>query len=382
MAAIEALRTNKPNLARKVQASQVSISEIQSPYVLMNKTLINQHLKIIKGALRIYKETGAVPIGQSNLPFDSADLCVDIHNNSLVLGNLGLNVPNNPMLWVGGRAIEIATLEFFKLLHKIHSNTLVDPTTKDQVDQSPGIAQFNEGFAEAVAAFDREGMDYRILGSFGLAASINRAGGDFYLTPRRANGVRRDADFVLLNGDPRRAKQLVTSLNTRQKAAPYYPEISLNIAKPFEVGENVTDHRARYLPFVVTSVAKDGRDNIHLTFNESSVPLPGEYMEPSYAEYAGTRFPTLQSEVLAGFYLTRMAIYKSKDVEKVTQMLRLSTKPIPPEFINFAQELRVKYPDLYRNGLMREMLYHFSGGTIRTGSIASAKALLGIKTNH
>ena len=260
-------------------------------------------------------------------------------------------------------------------MHDLLRDKVFDtPTSKDKVDCAKGTEEFKLGFAEAVNLFNASGLDYRVVGSFATAATINNVGGEFYLSPYRKDRTIRDIDILVLDKDREKAQRLVDEFNSRRGQNPYYPRIELSLPRTFEEDEGYLESNPVALPVIIARSAIDEEGNFYQVYSGESVQIPSTYLEPVDQDYEGVKFPTLESGVLAGLYLTRMGVFKSKDINKVTIMLRLTNSQIPKEFIDFSKKLRTTWPNLYRNFLLRELMYHFSGELIRKGLFSDLRA--------
>lgn len=48
----------------------------------------------------------------------------------------------------------------------------------------------------------------------------------------------------------------------------------------------------------------------------------------------------------------------------------------PEEFLEFAQQVRLAYPDIYRNSLLREAILYFTGGYLLAGRFSELRGSL------
>ncbi|MBI2338601.1 hypothetical protein HYU95_05475 [Candidatus Daviesbacteria bacterium] len=373
------------------------MSEVSGAYLFANKQLMEQYIDITKGNLRRFVATGIIadPIGhiKSNrfsslferyglFFFNISNFMVDFQRNSLVVVDCESDdlkrLPPHRKVQLFSRAfgmvVNIAILEAFRGVNSIRDKIFSDPSSKTEVDNISGTEQLNQGFAEAVNLFNASGLDYRIVGSFSTAATINSAGGDYHLTPYRSDRTIRDIDILVLDQDQDYAKRLADEFNAKREQNPFYPRIELSLPKVFEEDKGYPESRPAVLPLIVTRLAMDRLGNFYLVYSGKHTQIPTAYLDPICQAYEGVKFPTLEPGVLAGLYITRMGVFKFKDVEKITTLLALTKAQISVEFLDFAKILRTNWPGLYKNSLIRELMYYFSGGLIRKGLLSSLKS--------
>lgn len=373
------------------------MSEVGGAYLFVNRQLMEQYIEVTKRNLRRFIHTGIIadPIGhiKSNrwlslferyglFFFNTSNFVVDFERNNLVVvdcesDDIRKQPPHRKVQLFSrafGMAVNIVTLEAFKGINSLRDRVFVTPSTKTEVDRIKGTEDLKQGFTEAVDLFNASGLNYRVVGSFATAATINNAGGEYYLSPYRKDRTIRDIDILILDQDKERAQKLADEYNARREQNPYFPKIELSIHRVFEDDKGYPENRPIILPIFVTRSAMDKDGNFYQIFSGESSQIPGRYLASVCQNYEGIEFPTLEPGVLAGLYLTRMGVFKSKDVDKVTTMLGLTNAQIPSEFIDFSKKLRTNWPNLYRNFLLRELMYHFSGGLIRKGLFSSLRS--------
>ncbi|MBI5452792.1 hypothetical protein HY945_04995 [Candidatus Gottesmanbacteria bacterium] len=372
-------------------------SEISGFYLLIDKQLAKQFSDITRKNLRRFLTSGIIadPIGHIKTSklrsiieryalffFDISNMVVDFEKNSLVVvdteaDDINKQPPHRKVQLLAraiGMGVDIGILELFKTLNTVRERVFPVPIQKKDVDAIQGVDELKKGFSEAVDVLNTSGLNYRIVGSFATAATINNAGGDFYLTPYRSDRTIRDIDMLVLDQNVDKARKLAEEYNVKRELNPFYPKIILSIPKIFEDDQGYPENKPTVLPIIVTRSAIDKSGNFHLVYSGEHKEIPVSYLDPVNQTYEGIEFPTLSPGVLAGLYLTRMGAFKSKDVEKVANLLDLTKAQIPVEFLDFAKTVRGKWPILYRKFLIRELLYHFSGGLIRKGMISSIKS--------
>lgn len=366
------------------------VSEIGGQYLFLNRQLMEQYIDVTKKNLRRFVTTGIIadPIGniKSNrwvslferyglFFFDTSNFVIDFEKNSLVVvdcesDDIRRQPPHRKVQLLSravGMGVNIAILEAFKGIHLLRDKVFETPTSKDRVDCVKGSEELKRGFAEAVDLFNTSGLNYRVVGSFATAATINNAGGEFYLSPYRKDRTIRDIDILVLDQDREKAQSLVDEFNSRREQNHYFPKIELSLPRALKEDAGDPESKPVILPVIITRSAVDGEGNFYQIYSGEKVQIPSEYLKPVSQAYEGVEFPTLEPGVLAGLYLTRMGVFKSKDINKVTTMLGLTSSQIPEEFIDFSKKLRTTWPNLYKNFLLRELMYHFSGGLIRRG---------------
>ncbi len=375
-------------IAREVTGA--TLSEVSSLYLFLNRRIIEQYIHWSKTNLKRFLHERVItdPIGHTNsntlkalfekyglFLFESSNLMIDFQHNNLVMidgeSDDFRNLPPHRKVQLLSRAVNmgvsIGILELFQGIHKVHDRLFPSSIDKEQTDNTPGVDQLKEGFAETIRILDDSRLNYRIVGSFAAAATINAAGGNYYLTPFRRDRTIRDIDVLVLDGDPDRVEKVKSEINSRKKQNHFYPEISFVIPRVFERSQSYVESRASILPLLITRIAMDCSGNFYLVYEEKYTQLPMDYLNPIYKTYEGVVFPTLEAGVLAGLYLTRMGVFKSKDIEKVATLLDLTKAQIPVEFLDFSRVLRTNWPTLYRNFLIRDIIHYFSGGLLSRG---------------
>ena len=375
------------------------LSEISGMYLFVNKKLMNQYVDIMGRNLKRFFSSGIIadPIGHIKTSklrtiferyglflFDTSNLMIDFERNSLIVvdceaDDIAKQPPHRKLQLLSralGMGVNIALIDLFLGLNYIRDKAFSLPSSKHEVDKIPEIEQFREGFSNAIGKLNASRLDYRVVGSFATAANINSVGGNYYLAPYRRDRTIRDVDVFIVDRDLEKAKKIAEEFNQQRQEKPYYPQINLSLPQLLEENKGYSEDKPVILPVVVTKTAFDKSGNFYLVYNHANVQLPLDYLEPVYQSYEGADFPTLKLGVLAGFYLTRMGVFKSKDIEKVALLLGLTNAQIPSEFLDFSKTLRREWPILYRNFLVRELMYHFSGGLIRKGIISSIKSTL------
>lgn len=375
------------------------MSEVSAAYLFVNNQLMEQYIDVTKRNLRNFISSGIIadPIGHIRSSrikslferyglffFNTSNFMIDFQGNNLVVvdcesDDIKKQPPHRKVQLLSrafGMSVNIAILEAFRGFNFIRDKVFPDRSLKTEVESTPGIDQFKQGFAETVSLFKKSGLNIRIVGSFATSATINNAGGEHYLTPNKKDRTSRDIDVLVLDPNIDRAKELADTFNARRKQNPYFPKIELTLPRVFRENEGFQESRPVILPVVVTRTAFDEAGGFHLAYEGKHIQLPNDYLNPVEQTYEGIRFPTLAPGVLAGLYLTRMGVFKSKDTDKVTDLLILTGAKIPTEFIDFSKVIRTGWPDLYKNFLTREFLYHFSGGFIRKGLFTELKSKL------
>ncbi len=375
-------------IAREVPGA--TLSEISAMYLLLNRRIIGQYLDWSKTNLIRFLYTGIItdPIGHTNsnvykslfekyglFLFDASNLMINFQNNNLVMVDSESDDIRIPPLHrkvqlvsrAVGMGISIGVLEILKGLHKVHDRFFPDSTEKEYVEKTPGVEELKKGFADTISLLNASGLNYRIVGSFATAATINAAGGNYYLTPFRRDRTIRDIDVIVLDDDQFKIEQVSKEINSRRKNNPFYPSVAMSIPRIFDGKNGYSERKATILPVLITKPAIDKAGNFYLVYEDKYTQIPKDQLNPVNQTYEGVVFPTLRAGVLAGLYLTRMGVFKSKNIEKVTTLLELTKDQIPVEFLDFSKILRTNWPILYRNFLIRELIYYFSGGLISRG---------------
>lgn len=375
-------------IAREVPGA--TLSEVSAMYLLLNKRVIGQYLDWSKTNLIRFLYTGIItdPIGHTNsnvykslfekyglFLFDASNLMINFQNNDLVMVDSESDDIRIPPLHrkvqlvsrAVGMGISIGVLEILKGLHKVHDRFFPDSTEKEYADKTPGAEELKKGFADTISLLDASGLNYRIVGSFATAATINALGGNYYLTPFRRDRTIRDIDVIVLDDDQLKIEQVSKEINSRRKQNPFYPSVAIFKPRIFDGKNGYSERKATILPVLITKPAIDHAGNFYLVYEDKYTQIPKDHLHPVNQTYEGVVFPTLRAGVLAGLYLTRMGVYKSKNIEKVATLLELTKDQIPVEFLDFSKVLRTNWPILYRNFLIRELIYFFSGGLISRG---------------
>lgn len=390
-----------PGLNREVSSLKISpevngdtLSNL-SEWVLGNRELLRQYLDFSGRNLRLFFERGMVidTVGHIKrhfltflfelagfLPFNSSNLMVDYTKNKLIL------VDHEPirfetcnlnwkMIWlakIAGSGAMTAALGTILAAHRLRDKLFSLPTDREGISsQYPEVTSFNSGLEDIIGILDASSLDYRIVGSVAIAAWINAAGGDYYLTPRRRNGSQRDIDVLLLDAATSEVLQLQRLFRQKARHNPSYPDVQFHKILPYESYDSNKEFRTPLPPNIHSKIAEDREGNPHLVFRDLSADLPPNYLAPIIRNYEGVRFPTIAPGVLAGLALARGGAIRAKDIDKITLLLSLNQAQVPREFLDFARTLRTGFPGRYQNFLFREFIYHFSGGYIFGGRLKS-----------
>lgn len=364
-----------------------TFSELSVFYLARVPRLLDQYLDITIRNLKYFLSHGEMvelfgghifqnPIARyldrlAVFPFNVSNLMVDFQTNNVLL------VDSEPQsikdshprlkaqlgLRILGLGANVVLLNILRGINYLRNKLFSIPTQEKEVKKMAGYDQFIAGFAEVINDLNQSGVDYRVLGSFAIAASLQGAGEDYFLAPKRSNDTIRDIDVKILSGDPEIIKGLETKFRFKKIKVPFYPEVSLGIPISQEGLPTI-------FPITITSISVDQNGHHYLVFKENQKQIPGKYLDPVVVSYDGIQFPTVSSDVLAGFALTRFGALKAKDVDKVTRMLGANRVQIPLEFLDWAKKLRQSFPDHYRNAMIRDAIYHFTGGHLANGQLS------------
>ncbi len=358
-----------------------TLKDLSALYLLGNPAFLRQYIDFSRRVLKEFRDTGTLidtsghisesPLRQIYLgltPFNSSNLMLEEGIDKLqfidcdIKPRIHMLSEAKPLQKAGlllravvlGSSIPLATTML--AVHHIRDRLFGEnPSTEND-------PQFAEGFAEIIKILENFGADYRVLGSFAIAATIQQSGEDFHLSPRRRNRTRRDVDIILLNPqsiDLIELEKILTKIKNKYKESPIP---SLSISLQIEESKN---RKGR-----VSKMGMDVMGNYYMIYEGIYIPVPRELLEPVDLWYQGVRFKTLEPGVIAGFALTRGGAIKFKDRDKVAKMLKLTGGQIPNVFIDLAKEIRRKYPSKYKNFLIREWLTYLTGGFVGGGQLS------------
>lgn len=367
-----------------------TLKDLSFLYLMGNSTFLRQYIDLSKQILKEFKDTGTLVdtsghISESLLkqiyfgliPFNSINLMLEEGLDKLRL--VDCDVKPQIHLLSAAKASQKAGL--FLRAAALGSSiplalaTLAIHNLRDKVfDEKPQTENdplFTEGFAATIRALEEFGADYRVIGSFAVAATIQQSGEAFYLKARRKNLTQRDVDIILLNPERIDLTGLKEDLKELRKGFKKSPIPSISIVA--KVGEDENKKQATtqnlFSP-VITKIGVDKTGNFYLVYQDISLPIPHKNLEAIDLYYQGIKFRSLKPGVIAGFALTRGGAIKFKDRSKIAKMLKLTEDRIPSVFIDFAKQIRIKYPSKYRNFLAREWLTYLTGGFIGGGQLS------------
>lgn len=329
----------------------------------------NKLRQLLIGMVPFYSSNLMVEYGSNKLIFVDCDVKPAIHffQKADRLQKIGMLVRAG---FIGTTAV---AAKAFILAHHARNRFLEENHTKTNIDRirhNEEYQNFTFGVQEIVQTLNNAEVNYRVIGSIGLAGTIQSAGGEFYLTPTRVNKTRRDIDIIVLDHDSEKIERLTEYLRKRSQTIRGYPAISL--VAPIRIDQPT--HKDRYphdriLPTEITRVGIDKDGNIYQVYKDLTSVISRQWLEPVVVEYEGIRLPTVHPGVLAGFYLTRGGSFKSKDRKKIETIFAYTKFHIPSVFRDFAHVIRNTYPGFYNNFLVREWFSYWSGGFISGGQI-------------
>jgi len=383
-------------VAKEVEGATFKDSSLLA--VLNNTSVLEQYIQFCRKALGVFISEGKLVDSSGHLarnklrqvwigmvPFYSDNLMIEYCSNKLVfvdcdvkpsihffhkadwLQKMGI------LMRAGFMEITAVAAKTFTLAHRARDLFFEEDYTKinrDRIKSSEEYRNFTGGLREIVQTLNDAEVNYRVVGSIGIAGIIQSGGGEFYLTPKRVNQSGRDVDIIVLDHNSEKIARLQKYLIERSKKIKGYPPASL--VTPIEIDENTSEARYphdRILPTEITKVGIDQGGKIYQVYKDLVSVIDGQLLESVIVEYEGIPFPTMAPGVLAGYYLTRGGNFKLKDLKKIEVLFAYEKFHVPVEFRDFAQTIRHSYPKLYRNFLVRELLNYWSGGLISGGRI-------------
>jgi len=238
---------------------------------------------------------------------------------------------------------------------------------KITVQQQEEIEAFREHLSEIINQLEEAGLNYRVVGSIGVAAHILSAQKGIAFLPRHPDGSPRDIDILILEPPTkeilRKTENLLAFFGAHARSESSYPEVSLVLPAPKNsLTMTGKDARAWILPTSTSVLAVDEAGNFFKVYNSLSLLLNENMLLPITVELMGVKFPTLSPGVLAGLYLIRRAGFEFHDLEKIKMLAQLPHFKIPKEFCDFARKIRETYPKQYRNFLIRSFLWYLFRG--------------------
>lgn len=382
-------------IAHEVEGA--TMGELLPLGLLGNETLLKNFAKFCQAALSVFLAEGKlvdtsghltrtklqhiwlgmVPLSSGNLMGEygtnrlvlvDCDLKPEIHffNQAKTVQKLGLIARAGLIAGTGGLT------KGFLLAHKVRNKIFREhPTVKpaEKIRQTAEYSEFITGFRNIIEKLDREKVNYRVVGSFALAASIRKAGGDFFLPPRRSNGTIRDIDVLILEPRSSKLEGLIEYFARKRGIVKACPEVSFSMPGPVGKMESLGLERAKILPTTVSSLAVDREGKFCKIYKDLVLPFSEEHLRPVDFGYEGVEFPGLNAGVLAGLALIRGGSFKFKDLAKIEKLCKVTRCKIPCEFRDFAHQIRETYPTLYRNFLMREWMAYWTGGYLSDGQL-------------
>lgn len=325
------------------------------------------------GMIPFYSDNLIVEYGSNELKFVDCDVKANIHffEKADLQQKLGLLARSGFLVGT------VLTARVFTLAHRARNRLFEEKYTSkgvEKVQSGKEYQNFNLGLQEVIQALNSAGINFRVVGSVALAGTIQSAGNEFYLTPRRINRTRRDIDIIVLNGEQEKiqaVRQLVGRIKKRTKTIKGYPDVSLTTPIGInQSGLHGTIHpHDRILPTEFTRIGMDSEGNAYLVYKDIAIRIPEAQLEPVTVTYERIEFPTVSPGVLAGLALTRGGNFRPRDLKKIKILFDHTRFRIPSEFRDFVQSVRRRHPSSYRNFLIREWLHYWSGGFISGGQI-------------
>lgn len=334
---------------------------------------LKEHLLI--GMLPLLSDNLMIEYGSHRLVFIDCDVKPTIH--FFERADLKQKIGMLARYWVIMRSLPLA--KFFILGNRLRTRVFGEKYqkgVKNKTHSNEEQENFTQGLRQIIDSLKAAKIDFRVIGSIAIAATVKAKGGEFNLRPRRINRTKRDVDIVVLDSDPQKieeARALAASLNRETKNKKGFPEITLKT--PLMPGEELpADEKHFYdwiLPTEITRVGIDEDGDVCLIYKEIKTKIPRTLLRPVMITWEGVEIPSVEAGVLAGFALTRGGNFKLKDLRKIKILHQRTSFRIPKEFRNFAQEIRLKYPGLYRNYTLREWLNYWSGGFVSGGKLTA-----------
>lgn len=232
------------------------------------------------------------------------------------------------------------------VLHTIRDQIVTEGAT------SAEYQTFKKGFVEVITKLNESGLNYRVVGSCGLTATLAQYGVDFSLSPRRANRTIRDIDIIVL--DP---KKEITSIkeffDQKTKSIHGYPEVSLS-----PTCDNTDLNKFPALCFN----SRDESGMFCKQYEELRLPFTEKDISPLEVELFGIKFNTFLPEIQTGLYLIRGGSFKFKDLVKMSLLCETTGCIVPIKFRDFGTEIRRRYSRKHKLFELKELLNFWSGG--------------------
>lgn len=374
-----------------------TFKELSPLFIVRNKAVLQQYIDLNSKALAYFLNTGRLidTVGhfRSRLPFiwdffglspfSTSNLMVNFETNKLVLVDsepsklMKSQLKFRPQLIVraASLAASIGIAQGLIAINDLRDRLFTQTAANDRKKASPEDEIFLEGIKDVIKTLDGSGIDYRVLGSLAIAASIQTHGGNYYLTPKRTNGVVRDIDVLILNSAYQGMDRLNRYFIEKRDKDKFYPEVYLSSPLNLE-NPDPRDFQTGSVNIILSRSALDQKGNFYAIYRNTQREIPNPQLKSVFVEYEGIRFPTVDSGTLAGFALARYGAIRAKDIEKITKLLSTSGKHIPPEFLDYAREVRTNYSVEFRNFLTRDLIAHFSGERLGTGQLSHLRNLI------
>lgn len=390
----EGLNPSRPALMKLApQVAGATLHELGLLHLGYNQDLLEQWSRFTLKAIGYFLRTGdwIDTIGHLSssypvmilerlglLPFASSNLMVDYTNNQLFLVDCEPYKSSN-LKWkiilsahLAGAAVGFLAAQGMISAGSLRDRLFAQPTRLEEVKVSdPENNCFLEGVADAIEILNQSDLNYRVVGSLAIAATIQSRGGDFYLTSCRGNRSRRDIDIIILGERTDEVGCLQRLFDEKRRTIPAYPEVSLHPSLQLEKLD-YEDCKTPRLQICLTRIAIDKYGQTYLTFKDVRKKIPVSFFDPVYQNYDGICFPTVEVGTLVGLTLTRNGGFRTKDFNRLP-FLNLEPDDIPQEFISFVKALRTTYPTIYRNTMLREFVYHLSGGYLLGGRLQALR---------
>lgn len=231
---------------------------------------------------------------------------------------------------------------------------LIDSKLRKPENESNQLSKedaiFTEKVAQTLKLLDQEEVDYVVVGSVALTAWRQFYGEKIKLGTHRLNRSLRDIDIIVIPDQKYENFKLRVEREQLDLSIASFGE-----AQTLSTYEKRQDKRlgGRYKFMHTVPVTEDGRlKNAYKDITLDICALPFKHQ---LVMYNGVHIKTLSPEDLAGLYLTRGGAIKFKDGNKVSELLRLSGRRIPIKYIDYAREIKTRYPHDFKNFLIHEL---------------------------
>jgi hypothetical protein len=245
----------------------------------------------------------------------------------------------------------IVLLRTGEVLHDVRDRFVTERSTPQERQM------FINGFIEVVAKLNEAGIDYRVVGSCALAATLAKYDVDFPLNPRRVNGTIRDIDIIAFEPEEK-ISSLKGFFDQKSKKVTGYPEVSLSAT--CDNGQHPADQ-------LLCFNYRNSSGQFCKRYKTLELPFIDEDMIPYRVKLFGVEFNTFLPEVQLGLYFIRGGSFKFKDLVKMAILSESTGRNVPIKFRDFGLEIRKTYSKKHQRFELRELINYWSGGA---GTIA------------